>query len=167
MYSQMLAGSITQNPALKNNILTFPLLFQVDLEPEGKVFVVITLTGSFTEGRGIILACFHWELGSGVCSCHQLPSSTQADDILYAGHVLLHAGDFLSDEGNLEGAIPNGSRCACPLLCCCSDLRPRELTHAWSGLFIWNCPSNGLVLSLGLFTWVPLEGQAKKHVEHV
>lgn len=45
--------------AQKNNLLMIPLLFQVDLEPEGKVFVVITLTGSFTEGKGIILACFH------------------------------------------------------------------------------------------------------------
>jgi len=44
---------------LKSDLLTFPLLFQVDLEPEGKVFVVITLTGSFTEGKGIILPCFH------------------------------------------------------------------------------------------------------------
>lgn len=61
--------------ALKNNLLTFPLLFQVDLEPEGKVFVVITLTGSFTEGKGIILACFRYELDSGVCCCHQVPSS--------------------------------------------------------------------------------------------
>lgn len=54
----MLAGFLLQNPALKNSLLIFPLLFQVDLEPEGKVFVVITLTGSFTEGKGIILARF-------------------------------------------------------------------------------------------------------------
>lgn len=34
----------------------------MDLEPEGKVFVVITLTGSFTEGKGVTLACSHSEL---------------------------------------------------------------------------------------------------------
>ena len=51
-----------------------PLLFQVDLEPEGKVFVVITLTGSFTEGKGVSLACFHKGFTFGVCYCHQLPS---------------------------------------------------------------------------------------------
>lgn len=30
----------------------------MDLEPEGKVFVVITLTGSFTEGKGLIFGLF-------------------------------------------------------------------------------------------------------------
>lgn len=49
--------------ALKNNLLIFPLLFQVDLEPEGKVFVVITLTGSFTEGKGIIFGLFTLRAG--------------------------------------------------------------------------------------------------------
>lgn len=80
-YYQTLAGLLRQNPEknfyLKKNQssnISFPF-FQVDLEPEGKVFVVITLTGSFTEGKGVTLACFHSELDSGLCSCHQFQSS--------------------------------------------------------------------------------------------
>lgn len=73
-YYQMLAGLGRQNPeknfCLKRNQssnISFPF-FQVDLEPEGKVFVVITLTGSFTEGKGVTLPCSHSELDSGLCS---------------------------------------------------------------------------------------------------
>ena len=43
------------------NITYFPLSFEVDLEPEGKVFVVITLTGSFTEGKNEFVVV------SGIC----------------------------------------------------------------------------------------------------
>lgn len=39
----------------------FFLSFQLDLEPEGKVFVVITLTGSFTEGKN------EFWMVSGIC----------------------------------------------------------------------------------------------------
>lgn len=83
-YYQMLAGLVRQNPEenfclKKPNLLTFSFLFffffQVDLEPEGKVFVVITLTGSFTEGKGVTLACFYLELGSALCPCHQFQGS--------------------------------------------------------------------------------------------
>lgn len=49
----------------------------------------------------------------------------------------------------------------------CSDLRPREPLPARSGLFPSSCPSDRLFLSLVLFTWVPLEGQAEEKVEHV
>lgn len=45
----------------QSSYISFPF-FQVDLEPEGKVFVVISLTGNFTEGKGVALACFHSEL---------------------------------------------------------------------------------------------------------
>lgn len=150
----------------QNNLLTLPLLFQVDLEPEGKVFVVITLTGSFTEGKGLIFGLF-W------LTAHLwrvlLPSVTKqcAREHLCPRRLHVVAGQrLLKQLASSEGLLLT-SRAAVHLVCCCSDLGPRELIHAQPALFIWSCPSNGFFLSLVLFTCVPLEGRDQEHVEHV
>lgn len=55
----------------------------MDLEPEGKVFVVITLTGSFTEGKGVTLACSHSEL-TLVCVPPSVPEQGRCLDSSHA-----------------------------------------------------------------------------------
>lgn len=136
--------------------------FQVDLEPEGKVFVVITLTGSFTEGKGVALACFHPELGSALCPCHQLQS--RADVWLLQGATCCGVPEVSWVMGEIWEGLLVTAGAVCAL---CSALRPGEPGPAHSGSFPWSCPSDRLFLSLLLFTWLPVEGQAEEKAEHV
>lgn len=140
--------------ALKNNLLMLPLLFQVDLEPEGKVFVVITLTGSFTEGKGVPLACFHKGFTSGVCYCHQLQNKCHSP-LSTVGYYAQSILEWLE----VRIGLLLTSRAVVQLLCCCSDLGRGELCHIQPGLFIWGCPWSRLFLPRVLFIWVLLEGQ--------
>lgn len=155
---------ILSNFCLKEtNLLTFPFLFfQVDLEPEGKVFVVITLTGNFTEGKGVALACFHSELDCSV-SLPSVPEQCRHLDFSGAPCCGVPEVSWVMGEIWKGLLVAAGAVCA---LCC--DLRPGQLAGcALSALFPWSCPSDRLFLSLVLFTWLPLQGQAEEKAEHV